>query len=346
MSSTFKVPIRNLFCLLSYVNEIPEFVDHLSDIDEDLITYDFLAHRFKQEVQQLLKRGLVRNYVANSEETSYIAGRMMMNESVQLLAERKPVVVCEKDEYSSNILLNQIMKTTLRQLVKNQHIQEKTRRECFILWEQLPTVYEIPLNKESFTRLKFSRHNAYYKQMIHIALLLHELKLLSHKSGNWSLFTVDLDEGEVNRLFEKFLFHFYQREQETYTVHSERLQWNLQGNRSLLPTMLTDVSLTHRYKPEKVIIDAKFYRHLFQRHFDRATFHSHNLYQIFTYVMHQPAFKRVRGILIYPGNQAGELHEIYSWDERMAIEIVSLDLNASWREIYNALLALLREKEQ
>lgn len=341
MDATFKVPIRNLFCLLSYVNEMPEFIDRLSDVDEDLITYDFLATRFNYEVEKLLDRGVIRNYVSHIEETGFIAGRMMMNESIHLVMERKPVVVCEKDEYSANILMNQMMKTTLRGLIHNRNVQEKTRNQCFLLWERLPTVHEIPLTREVFNRLTFYRHDAHYKPMIHMARLLHELTLLSHKRGDWSLFTVDLKESELNRLFEKFLFQFFKKEQREYRVHSERLHWDLQGNDALLPTMLTDVSLTHHTKHEKIIIDAKFYRHMFQRHYDKKTFHSHNLYQMFTYVMHQPQSHRVRGILIYPKNQVEDIYEVYSRDERISLEVASLDLNAAWNEIHEKLLSLL-----
>ena len=46
MEQLFKVPIRNIFCMLSYVSEYYELVDQLSTVDEELITYDFLAKGF------------------------------------------------------------------------------------------------------------------------------------------------------------------------------------------------------------------------------------------------------------------------------------------------------------
>ena len=66
--------------------------------------------------------------------------------------------------------------------------------------------------------------------MIHIARLLHELTLLSHKQGNWSLFSAEIDETSMNQLFEKFLFHFYRIEQRDYHVKVEKMQWKLEGN--------------------------------------------------------------------------------------------------------------------
>jgi 5-methylcytosine-specific restriction enzyme subunit McrC len=110
--------------------------------------------------------------------------------------------------------------------------------------------------------------------MVHIARLLHELSLLSHKNGNWSLFSAELDETSLNQIFEKFLFHFYRMEQQEYRVQSEVMQWQLMGNRSLLPSMKTDVSLSHKNGRQKIVIDAKFYKNIFQENYGKFSFHS------------------------------------------------------------------------
>ncbi len=191
-----------------------------------------------------------------------------------------------------------------------------------------------------FIRLTFNRLNIHYKSMIHLARLFHELKLLSHKHGKWSLFSVELEDSALNSIFEKFLLRFYQMEQKQHRVWSERLHWKLEGNSSFLPTMQTDVSMLHKNKQEKIIIDAKFYKNMFQEHFGNQSFHSHNLYQLFTYLMHQPEDLSIRGILIYPYN--GYLvNETYQWNGRVSIEVVSLNLGDAWGEIYNRLKRLI-----
>ncbi len=43
--------------MLSYTNDMPELVKQFTDIDEDIITFDFLAKRFNEETQKLLRRG-------------------------------------------------------------------------------------------------------------------------------------------------------------------------------------------------------------------------------------------------------------------------------------------------
>lgn len=224
------------------------------------------------------------------------------------------------------------MVATLRELNQNRNVEKQIRKEAFYILDQLNEIDNIYLSRGLFLRLTFGRNNVYYKRMLHLARLLHEMRLLSHKKGDWSLYTVDISESEMNRLFEQFLFHFYRVEQEDYTVKSERLSWNLTGNESLLPSMRTDVSLIHRYERKRIVIDAKFYKNIF---------HSHNMYQMFAYMVHQPVEDKVRGILIYPENFTEEISESYSWDERLNIEIYSLNLNSSWDEISQRLKEIL-----
>jgi 5-methylcytosine-specific restriction enzyme subunit McrC len=340
MEALFKVPIRNLFCLLSYMNEMPELVKSLNDVDEELITYDFIAKQFLQEVEAINRRGFVRDYIVVKETTSHLGGRVMMNDSMPYIVGRQPLVVCEKDDYSTNILLNQVMKSTLRAISINRFVKEETRKRSFSYLDYLPEADMATLSKEIFLKIYFGRHNVHYKRMIHIARLLHEFTLLSNKHGNWSLYTAELDESSLNQLFEKFLFHFYRIEQNDYRVSSEIMQWQLEGNQSFLPSMKTDVSLTHKSVPRKIIVDAKFYKNIFQEHYGKSTFHSHNLYQLFTYLMHQPKETTLRGILIYPYN-GFEVDETFRWDERLTVQVMTLNLNDSWKEIYRKLFSVV-----
>lgn len=340
MSELFKVPIRNLFVLLSYAENLPELINSLNGVDEDIITYDFICKQFLKEVELVNRQGLAKDYVAQAEPTNRLAGRMIMEESMPYIIAKKPIVVCEKDEYTANIWLNQLIKSTLQSITLNRNVKQETKSRSFKYMELMPEVEAPSLTKLSFAKMYFGRHNMHYKRVLQIARLLHEMTLLSHKHGNWSLFSAQLDERSLNGIFEKFLFNFYRLEQQEYQVKAEGMQWKLEGDKTYLPGMRTDVSLIHKKKPEKIIVDAKFYKHIFQVHHGKSSFHSHNMYQLFTYLMHQSSELDVRGILIYPYNDVG-VDEKYTWNERMKIEVKSLNLNDSWRNIYDDLQSVL-----
>ena len=93
------------------------------------------------------------------------------------------------------------------------------------------------------------------------------------------------------RLFERFILEYY-RQHHTYLseVKAAQIKWNLCGENDasatrLLPAMQTDVWL--RYHDKILILDAKYYSKTMQQQFDKATLHSANLYQIYTYVKNQ-----------------------------------------------------------
>ena len=336
----FKVPIRNLFCMLSYVNDMPELVDSLNDVDEEIITYDFIVNQFIQEVAHLSRRGLLRGYVARQEATNRLGGRLLINESIPYLVGKKPVVVCEKDEYSLDIPFNQILKATIRSICQNQFVKTETRKRAFHFLDPLLEVEDHILSKRSFSSITFQRHTIHYKRMIHLARMLFELQLLSHKHGGWSLFSAQLDEKSLNGIFEKFLFHFYRIEQKDYRISSEIMKWSLEGNGALLPQMKTDVSLAHRDGRRKIIMDAKFYKNALQENYGKLSMHSGHMYQLFTYLMHQKPDLQLRGILVYPENGV-EVSERYKWDERIWMEMYTVDLNGCWKEIYGRLKGII-----
>jgi 5-methylcytosine-specific restriction enzyme subunit McrC len=322
------------------VNDMPELIESLNDVDEDLITYDFIVNQFIREVEWLHRRGFVKDYVEKQEVTNRLGGRMLINESIPYLVGRKPILVCEKDEYSPDILLNQVMKSTLQSICVNRFVKEETRKRSFMQMDYLHEVGEIQLTKKVFSQIYFGRQNVHYKRMVHLAKMLFELSLLSHKQGKWSLFSAELDEKALNGIFEKFLFHFYRIEQKDYRVSSEVLKWGLEGNSAFLPQMKTDVSLSHKNGLEKIIIDAKFYKNVFQENFGKSTFHSHNMYQLFTYLMHQKKELQLRGILIYPMNGT-DVDEKYQWSENVWMEVMTVDLDGSWKEIYGRLIRVI-----
>lgn len=336
----FKVPIRNLFVLLSYAENMPELARSMNDVDEEMITYDFICKQFLKEFEVVERRGLVKDYVAKAEPTNRLSGRMVMEESMPYIIARKPMVVCEKDEYTANIRINQLIKSTLKSISLNRYVKQDTKARSFNHTEVMVEVEAPPLTKSSFAKLSFGRHNMHYKRVLQIALLLHEMTLLSHKSGNWSLFSAEIDEKALNGIFEKFLLNFYKWEQKDYRVKAESMQWKLEGNKAFLPSMRTDISLSHKNGLEKIIIDAKFYKDIFQDYYGKSSFRSGNMYQLFTYLMHQDADLKLRGVLIYPFN-GKHVDEKYSWDERMTMEVMSLDLGATWNSIFNSLIGVL-----
>ena len=105
--------------------------------------------------------------------------------------------------------------------------------------------------------------------------------------------------------------------------------------------MRVDVFL--RGKDRRIIVDTKYYASALQTYHGSQTFHSGNLYQIFSYVKNaagtDPAFQGTEGILLYPEVK-------HSLDATFSIQghrirIATLDLCQPWPSIADRLLEFL-----
>lgn len=342
MTLSFKVPIKNLFYMLSYAKTMPDLRESMLRVEDDLINYDFLVKLYLKEVAFILHRSMTREYVAEVSETATPSGRILFNESIPHMMWRRPSLVCEKDEYTENILLNQVIKTSLINIYQNENISTNLRREGFLLTDKIFSVKTIALTEEIFNSIHFNRHNYYYKKVINLAHLLFTLQLMSHKKGGWTLDRAELSDQELSKIFEEFLYNFYDEESSLYRTKNKGLTWNLKGDDQYLPGMLTDVPLVHRREKKTIIIDAKFYEDIFQWNYGKASFRSNHLYQMFAYINHQAEDHFVRGILIYPYN-GQRVKEQFLYKDNRTIEVQTLDLSASWGEIKENLLSIVEE---
>ena len=112
-----------------------------------------------------------------------------------------------------------------------------------------------------------------------------------------------LDEQRMCRLYEKFILEYYRKEhRDKVKANASQIDWALDdGFGTLLPIMQSDIMLTSRKDENKtLIIDAKYYEHTMQTQYEKRTFHSANLYQIFTYVKNKSAKGGdISGMLLY-----------------------------------------------
>ena len=110
----------------------------------------------------------------------------------------------------------------------------------------------------------------------------------------------------------------------------------------LLPTMQTDVVLESAER--KIVMDAKYYSKTLGERYETHKVHSHNLYQIFSYLMNQrdgsEKTESCRGILVYPTTES-EQNLSFNY-QGMTVEVRTVNLNDDFRSIHKRLLSLIR----
>ena len=142
------------------------------------------------------------------------------------------------------------------------------------------------------------------------------------------------DDMRMSRLYEKFILNYYRKEHSYLKAYSPQIEWQLDDDfRDMLPRMQTDITL--EYEDKILIIDAKYYSNTTQSYYDTRTIHSHNLYQIFTYVKNKEleVDDEVSGMLLYARtrDKVQPDHDYMMSGNRISVK--TLDLNADFELI-------------
>lgn len=339
------IPIQNIYHMLAYafqtLNE-QGYKDIATEHFEN--TAELMAAILAKGITSQLKRGLGREYLPQTESLSSLRGRINIPESIKRQTLRRKQMVCTYDEFSVNSSLNRIIKSTvLLLLCSDISPQRKKQLRKLMVW--FGDVEPVDLYTANWN-VQYNRNNQTYRMMISVCYLVVKGLLQTNTDGSTRLMDF-LDEQRMSRLYEKFILEYYRQEfaKTGLIITTPRVKWQLDDEYDkMLPTMQTDVTLQR--DNIVLIIDAKYYAHSTQVRYDTHTIHSHNLYQIFTYVKNKEYEMRntphtVSGMLLYAKtDEPIELNHTYQMSGNQ-ISVKTLDLNCSFDEIKKQLNAIV-----
>ena len=327
--------IKNIYYMLSYSFQVLNENGYKKVKTERFENAaDLLSEILAIGVSKQIKQGLVKDYIDVNEITSSVRGKINITDSINSQGFIKKQLNCTYDEFSVNCELNQIIKSTITFLIKND-IAIKQKKKLKSLLRYFTEVKLIDLKNVNW-KIRFDRNNQYYKMLINVCYLVVYGLILSEESGNVKIMDF-FNEWVLNRLYEKFILNYYKREHKKISTSAPHIQWQLDhGDDLMLPKMKTDVTL--EYKNKILIIDAKFYKDNLAQNFGKNRHHSGNLYQIFTYVKNkevelQEKDVEVSGMLLYAKTNA-EIQP--DSDYKMSgnkISVKTLDLNQEFKDI-------------
>ena len=307
--------------------------ENFNNIDE------LCAAIISKAMSLLIKRGIGREYIEQTEPLSLIRGRIEITHSIKTMSHINKKLICSYDDFSVNSNTNRIIKTTIFHLLRK-NLDDKYKKSLKRLIGFLSDVDFLDINTINWN-IKLNRINQHYQLILHICYLFIN-RLLQNKSDGKNKLIDFFDEQAMCRLYEKFILKYYQKEFPQITVKASKIPWaieNSNANYSLLPDMQSDIMLT---KEDKVlIIDAKYYSQSTTKNYDKDRLHSSNLYQIFTYVKnkgYESPDKKVSGMLLYAKTDDTKLTEPLHY--KIAgnnIHIRTLDLNCDFEVIKNQL---------
>lgn len=322
--------------MLSYVfrnlNSIGEV--HLSHEEFENI-HDLFSRILYLGISNQIKRGLYKEYEEQKEDLSCLKGKINISESISTMSLVKKKLVCEYEEYSENTYFNQILKSSCTLLVRKGNIKLENKKALKNILLYFANVEEIDLKNIKWKQLSYHRNNTTYKMLLNICYLLVNGLLQTTTAGELKLNNY-IDDQHMHKIYEKFILEYYRKHFPQLNANSSYIPWDVEATDGLefLPNMQSDIMLT--FEDRCLIIDAKFYSHTMQQQFDKKSYNSNNLYQIFTYVKNKEAddkYKNVAGMLLYAKTDETVTPDGEYTISGNKIAVKTLDLNADWNNI-------------
>ncbi len=337
------IPIQNIYYMLSYAFQVLNEQGYKSVATEHFENVaDLCAAILIKGLSKQLKRGLMKDYIPKREPLTALRGKMEFSETLKTNSIIKRQVVCSYDEFSENAYMNRIIKTTMLRLMVAD-VDKSRKKEMKKLLVFLGNVEPLPIYSINWN-LRYDRNNQTYRMLVSICYLVLKGLLQTQSDGTTKLMDF-LDEQRMHRLYEKFILEYFRKEHPELTVGAPQIPWQLDDDFcDMLPVMQSDIVLE---KDDNIlIIDAKYYAHTTQQRFNKATVHSANLYQIFTYVKNKQEELKdrqvtVSGMLLYAKTDEQIVPDnTYQMSDNQ-ISVKTLDLNCGFDEIREQLDKLM-----
>lgn len=326
------IRIKNIYYMLSYAFQILNEQGYKQVATEEFENVAELCSAILiKGILSQIKRGLGKEYVLQTESLSTLRGKIDISASIKEQSILRKHLVCNYDEFSINAYMNRIIRTTMDVLIKSDINKERKKqlRKLLIYFSEVE-----PLNRESINwKLQFNRNNQTYQMLISICYLILKGLLQTNTDGSTKLMDF-LYEQRMYRLYEKFILEYYKKEHKELELSTSQIPWNTDdGYIEMFPVMQSDIIL--KKGKQTLIIDAKYYSHTTQKHYDVNTLHSGNLYQIFTYVKNLDTHNTgdISGMLLYAKTDEIVLpNNTYSMSGNV-ISVKTLDLDCEFLDI-------------
>jgi len=329
------IPVQNVYYMLAYAFKVlnEQAYNNIST-EQFKNVAELCAAILTKGISVQLKRGLGREYISETDVLSAIRGKIDISESMKSLTMLKKQLICEYDDFSVNSYMNQVIKTTVKLLLRSD-ISKTRKKELHKLFAFFGEVELLDVYNINWS-FQYNRNNQTYRMLISICYLIVKGLLQTNSDGTKKLMEF-IDEQRMSRLYEKFILEYFRREHPKILANASQIPWQLDDDMNhMLPVMQTDITLT---KDEKtLIIDAKYYSNTMQTQYDVHTLHSGNLYQIFTYVKNKESQLRsqpheVSGMLLYARTDEVALPNNTYMMSGNRISVQTLDLDCNFEEI-------------
>jgi 5-methylcytosine-specific restriction enzyme subunit McrC len=293
-----KINVRNLMYMLGEAKRLePSFFSSTVGAESQPSLYNFVVHLFILMTEDLFRKGVWKSYETQEEPLQFIRGRILTKE----LATRSygtPIPVwCRYDDYTGDVIENQVIRYVLEALDKTELPPEldRTRRKLLSILSEVSQLSE--LHSDRIDAINYNRLNSDYRPVHSIGRLILGGLSFGESTGAFRPYSFLFD---MELLFQEFIYSVLRRELEDNTTKVRRQPPRtipkLKGPTELQNmTVIPDMLVIRGGK--KVVLDTKWKEPFREGRTPRTTaLHPDNFHQMVSYM----TLHNAPGILLYP----------------------------------------------
>jgi 5-methylcytosine-specific restriction enzyme subunit McrC len=304
--STWHTALLNMLRICKHINVISMSEANLKRKNHSLL--DLYFEMYLNEVEKLLRTGLIKNYRKTSSNILALKGRLDFNKNIQQNLIHQERFYTNHQVYDYENIANQILLkglSILSTVTNSPFLKDKISR----LKLSFPEIKEIEIRKSHFDILKQNRKTVPYAGALQIAQMIILNYSPDIRSGKENMLTLLFD---MNKLWEEYIYRMLMRSKKDNTTVNFQNKQKFWENRTIRPDLVInriegDVSETYVIDTKWKVLDVK-----------KPKPSDDDLKQIYAYNMYWNA---KRSMLLYPNSKGIDEKFGNYWKGRESSEI-------------------------
>ena len=197
-----KMPISRVLFLMSYSLDPSNWFDVGFNLGEADSLFEAIIPAFTTHVQRAFSRGILQGYRTQEDSLATVRGQIRFSDQIRDRYGIYPPLEVRFDEFTEDIVENQLIKAALASVARKQIRSSDARRKLRSFDFALQNVSLVPFDHRKLPDVRFNRLNNRYRAAVNLAKLILRSSSFELHSGRVraTSFLVDM-----NDVFEDFV---------------------------------------------------------------------------------------------------------------------------------------------
>ena len=311
----------------------------------DTSILELFIHLFIEEVEKIVKKGLIYKYVDKNENLNVFKGKLDINSHIKYNFSHKERFFMKFDEFSVNSLENIIIKLTIQKL-KKISINPKNKESLNKIGYYFENISILVCSIENLKYLTFDRMNVYYRNAIQWAKIFlnnQSSSIFSTNNGEMPSILFPMETIFENYIANKLVNIIQEKSYNQLTIKIQDNSCSIFSSISLnnikvdnnILRIRPDIVIKNKNTKEIFILDTKW--KILNKLDDKFKISTEDIYQMLAYVKtyndrNKNNYTCKKAYLIYPATNMNQ-STFFTKDDKLIFNTDDFELNIQFVDL-------------